>query len=184
MLNGTQTQSARVYNLIEELPQMQAMGVDPVPEPQPQHGQVIACLTKCAASQPTPRTPKTASPPLMPDWPCNGFLAVAALAWSKAAATCTRHSTTPNAPPPDRAAAPPPHVWIAMAPTRPFPTPPRHPGQRAPLHRASCLHPWAHCSRACPPTPGRCCWSPQLNLALARHLPADVLACCCAAAAH
>ena len=44
VLNGTQTQSARVYNLIEELPQMQQMGVDLVRlSPQPQHmAQVIA----------------------------------------------------------------------------------------------------------------------------------------------
>ena len=53
VLNGTQTQSARVYNLLEELPQMQAMGVDLVRlSPQPQHMEQVIALFDEVRRQP------------------------------------------------------------------------------------------------------------------------------------
>ena len=75
VLNGTQTQSARVYNLLEELPQMQAMGVDLVRlSPQPQHmEQVIALFDEVRRQSANAAHAQHRILPLMPDWPCNGF---------------------------------------------------------------------------------------------------------------
>ncbi len=75
VLNGTQTQSARVYNLLEELPQMQAMGVDLVRlSPQPQHmAQVIALFDEVRRQSANAAHAQHRILPLMPDWPCNGF---------------------------------------------------------------------------------------------------------------
>ena len=75
VLNGTQTQSARVYNLIEELPQMQAMGVDLVRlSPQPQHmEQVIALFDEVRRQPANAAHAQNRILALMPDWPCNGF---------------------------------------------------------------------------------------------------------------
>lgn len=75
VLNGTQTQSARVYNLLEELPQMQAMGVDLVRlSPQPQHmEQVIALFDEVRRQPANTAHAQNRILPLMPDWPCNGF---------------------------------------------------------------------------------------------------------------
>ena len=75
VLNGTQTQSARVYNLLEELPQMQAMGVDLVRlSPQPQHmAQVIALFDEVRRQPANAAHAQNRILPLMPDWPCNGF---------------------------------------------------------------------------------------------------------------
>lgn len=75
VLNGTQTQSARVYNLLEELPQMQAMGVDLVRlSPQPQHmEQVIALFDEVRRQPANAAHAQNRILPLMPDWPCNGF---------------------------------------------------------------------------------------------------------------
>ena len=75
VLNGTQTQSARVYNLLEELPQMQAMGVDLVRlSPQPQHmEQVIALFDEVRRQPANAAHAQHRILPLMPDWPCNGF---------------------------------------------------------------------------------------------------------------
>ena len=63
VLNGTQTQSARVCNLLEELPQMQAMAYlvrlsPPAPSNTARAGD---CLDEAQPPEPTPRTPKTAS---------------------------------------------------------------------------------------------------------------------------
>ena len=75
VLNGTQTQSARVYNLLEELPQMQQMGVDLVRlSPQPQHmEQVIALFDEVRRQPANAAHAQNRILPLMPDWPCNGF---------------------------------------------------------------------------------------------------------------
>lgn len=75
VLNGTQTQSARVYNLIEELPQMQDMGVDLVRlSPQAQHmEQVIALFDEVRRQPASASQAQSRILPLMPDWPCNGF---------------------------------------------------------------------------------------------------------------
>ncbi|WP_026435610.1 U32 family peptidase [Acidovorax sp. JHL-9] len=76
VLNGTQTQSARVYNLANELAAMGAMGVDLVRlSPQSQHmAQIIALFDEA-------RGPAQAGgvdyvermQPFMPDQPCNGY---------------------------------------------------------------------------------------------------------------
>jgi collagenase-like PrtC family protease len=75
VLNGTQTQSARVYNLIEELPQMQAMGVDLVRlSPQAEHmEQVIALFDEVRRQPASAAQVQNRMLALMPDWPCNGF---------------------------------------------------------------------------------------------------------------
>ena len=88
VLNGTQTQSARVYNLANELTTMRAMGVDVLRlSPQSQHmPQVIAQFdearraaaaapaTGSAANPQSPRTDFVARMgPLMPDAPCDGY---------------------------------------------------------------------------------------------------------------
>ena len=75
VLNGTQTQSARVYTLIEELPQMQALGVDLVRlSPQPQHmEQVIALFDEVRRQPANAAHAQNRILALMPDWPCNGF---------------------------------------------------------------------------------------------------------------
>jgi len=78
VLNGTQTQSARVYNLANELAAMQAQGVDVVRlSPQAQHmPQVVASFDEArraaAAAENTPDFVERMQP-FMPDLPCNGY---------------------------------------------------------------------------------------------------------------
>ena len=81
VLNGTQTQSARVYNLANELAAMQAQGVDVVRlSPQAQHmPQVITAFDEArravAAQETAEKTPDFVErmQPFMPDLPCNGY---------------------------------------------------------------------------------------------------------------
>lgn len=81
VLNGTQTQSARVYNLANELVAMQAQGVDVVRlSPQAQHmPQVITAFDEArravAAKEAAEKTPDFVErmQPFMPDLPCNGY---------------------------------------------------------------------------------------------------------------
>ncbi|TWG39723.1 collagenase-like PrtC family protease [Acidovorax delafieldii] len=81
VLNGTQTQSARVYNLANELATMQALGVDVVRlSPQAQHmAQVIAAFDEARhavlAQETAEETPDFVErmQPFMPDLPCNGY---------------------------------------------------------------------------------------------------------------
>ena len=81
VLNGTQTQSARVYNLANELAAMQAQGVDVVRlSPQAQHmAQVIAAFDEARravlAQETAEKTPDFVErmQPFMPDLPCNGY---------------------------------------------------------------------------------------------------------------
>lgn len=81
VLNGTQTQSARVYNLANELAAMQAQGVDVVRlSPQAQHmAQVIAAFDDARravlAQETAEKTPDFVErmQPFMPDLPCNGY---------------------------------------------------------------------------------------------------------------
>ena len=81
VLNGTQTQSARVYNLANELVAMQAQGVDVVRlSPQAQHmPQVIAAFDEARRAVVAKKTPKKnpdfveRMQPFMPDLPCNGY---------------------------------------------------------------------------------------------------------------
>ncbi|KRB34934.1 MULTISPECIES: U32 family peptidase [unclassified Acidovorax] len=78
VLNGTQTQSARVYNLANELAAMQAQGVDVVRlSPQAQHmPQVVASFDEArraaAAAENAPDFVERMQP-FMPDLPCNGY---------------------------------------------------------------------------------------------------------------
>ena len=81
VLNGTQTQSARVYNLANELAAMRARGVDVVRlSPQAQHmAQVIDSFDEArraaAAEAPAENEPDFVErmQPFMPDLPCNGY---------------------------------------------------------------------------------------------------------------
>ncbi|MCM2347889.1 U32 family peptidase [Acidovorax soli] len=76
VLNGTQTQSARVYNLANELAAMGAMGVDLVRlSPQSQHmAQIIALFDEARGpAQPASVDYVERMQPFMPDQPCNGY---------------------------------------------------------------------------------------------------------------
>ena len=75
VLNGTQTQSARVYNLLPELAAMEKMGVDVVRiSPQAQHTDEIiklfhGVMTQSMSVDQAMQTMAT----LMPDQACNGY---------------------------------------------------------------------------------------------------------------
>ena len=75
VLNGTQTQSARVYNLIESLPEMQAMGVDVLRiSPQAEHtGDIVALFDAVRRGILTPAEAQARLEPLMPEQGCNGY---------------------------------------------------------------------------------------------------------------
>ena len=75
VLNGTQTQSARVYNLIESVPQMQAMGVDVLRiSPQAEHtGDIVALFDAVRRGILTPAEAQARLEPLMPEQGCNGY---------------------------------------------------------------------------------------------------------------
>jgi collagenase-like PrtC family protease len=74
-LNGIQTQSALVYNLICELDAMRALGVDVVRiSPQAKHtAQVIAQFQQAASGAIAGREALHNLLPLMPDHPCDGY---------------------------------------------------------------------------------------------------------------
>lgn len=75
VLNGTQTQSARVYNLVDALDGMQEVGVDIVRlSPQSQHmAEVIAVFDAARQATITPQDALARLQPLMPDRGCNGY---------------------------------------------------------------------------------------------------------------
>ncbi len=75
VLNGTQTQSARVYNLLPELAAMEEMGVDVVRiSPQAQHTDEIIKLFHGVMTQATSvDNAMQAVATLMPDQACNGY---------------------------------------------------------------------------------------------------------------
>jgi collagenase-like PrtC family protease len=75
VLNGTQTQSARVYNLVDALDDMRALGVDVVRlSPQSQHmAEVIAVFHAARTQTLTPQEALARLQPLMPDEGCNGY---------------------------------------------------------------------------------------------------------------
>ena len=75
VLNGTQTQSSRVYNLINELPGMRERGVDVVRiSPQHQHtDQVIALFDAVRRSKLTAEDGLQQLQEWMPDQSCNGY---------------------------------------------------------------------------------------------------------------
>ena len=75
VLNGTQTQSAHVYNLVDALDDMRAMGVDVVRlSPQAAHMQDVIEVFDAARKQAiAPQEAMARLRPLMPDQGCNGF---------------------------------------------------------------------------------------------------------------
>ena len=75
VLNGTQTQSAKVYNLLPELAAMQAMGVDVVRiSPQSQHtGDIVTLFHEVLTQQTSADAALQTMTPLMPDQACNGY---------------------------------------------------------------------------------------------------------------
>jgi len=75
VLNGTQTQSARVYNLVDELGGMQAIGVD-VARISPQANdtsEVIALFDQARNRALSPADALARLAPLMPGEGCNGY---------------------------------------------------------------------------------------------------------------
>lgn len=74
-LNGIQTQSALVYNLVGELNAMSTMGVDVARiSPQAQHTDRIIALFRDVLDQKMPAADALKQmEPLMPDQPCNGY---------------------------------------------------------------------------------------------------------------
>ena len=75
VLNGIQTQSAKVYNLLPELGALGKMGVDVVRvSPQAQHtNEILALFHGVMAQQTTVDTAMQALAGLMPDQACNGY---------------------------------------------------------------------------------------------------------------
>jgi O2-independent ubiquinone biosynthesis protein UbiV len=75
VLNGTQTQSAKVYNLIDSLDDMQSLGVDLVRlSPQSDHmAEVIAVFDAARRHTLTPSQALARLQPLMPFEGCNGY---------------------------------------------------------------------------------------------------------------
>ena len=75
VLNGIQTQSARVHNLIDELPRMQRMGVAVARiSPQAQHtGEIVALFDAVRQGSLAPRDARAQLQPLMPEQSCNGY---------------------------------------------------------------------------------------------------------------
>jgi collagenase-like PrtC family protease len=75
VLNGTQTQSSRVYNLVDSLDEMQALGVDMVRlSPQTLHMADIVALFDAARTQAVgPHEALARMQPLMPGPGCDGY---------------------------------------------------------------------------------------------------------------
>ena len=75
VLNGTQTQSARVCNLIESLPDLQALGVDVLRlSPQAAHmAEVVALFDAVRRGALAPAEAQARLQPLMPGQGCNGY---------------------------------------------------------------------------------------------------------------
>ena len=75
VLNGTQTQSARIYNLIDEIEDMRALGVDML-RISPQANDtpdVIALFDQARTKVLAPREARARLAPLMPGEGCNGY---------------------------------------------------------------------------------------------------------------
>jgi O2-independent ubiquinone biosynthesis protein UbiV len=75
VLNGIQTQSSRVYNLIEALPDMESLGIDVVRiSPQAEHTEMIVNLfDEVRKKKIKPEDALQKMKDWMPDIPCNGF---------------------------------------------------------------------------------------------------------------
>lgn len=74
-LNGIQTQSALVYNLVHELDAMRKLGVDVARiSPQAQHTErIVALFRDTLDGKVQPADAMRQMEPLMPDQPCNGY---------------------------------------------------------------------------------------------------------------
>ncbi|HUY02486.1 MAG TPA: U32 family peptidase, partial [Rhodocyclaceae bacterium] len=74
-LNGTQTQSARVYNLLQEIPELKAAGVDVLRlSPQAEHTAALVGLFRdCIDGALPPSGAWQAARAHLPAEPCNGF---------------------------------------------------------------------------------------------------------------
>lgn len=75
VLNGTQTQSARVYNLLHELGTLRELGVDVLRiSPQSQHtAEIVHLFHNVLARQISALDAMQATTALMPDQACNGY---------------------------------------------------------------------------------------------------------------
>ncbi len=76
VLNGTQTLSARVYNLASEVPAMRALGVDVLrlsPQSEHMHDIIAAFDEARRAPQPGGSDAVERMQAFMPDAPCNGY---------------------------------------------------------------------------------------------------------------
>lgn len=74
VLNGTQTQSARVYNLLDEMPALHMLGVDLVRlSPQSRHMEQVVAAFDAARHAPPDAGALDRMRPFMPDAPCNGY---------------------------------------------------------------------------------------------------------------
>ena len=75
VLNGTQTQSSRVYNLVDTLDDMRSIGVDVVRlSPQARHmAEVIALFDAARMKTMAPADAMARLQPLMPGQGCNGY---------------------------------------------------------------------------------------------------------------
>ncbi|MDY0107704.1 MAG: U32 family peptidase [Giesbergeria sp.] len=92
VLNGIQTQSARVHNLIDELPRMQRMGVAVARiSPQAQHtGDIVALFDAVRQGRLAPLDARAQLQPLMPEQSCNGYWhGQPGLDWVESAAVAT-----------------------------------------------------------------------------------------------
>jgi collagenase-like PrtC family protease len=75
VLNGIQTQSAKVHTLVAELDALARLGVDVVRlSPQSQHmAEVIRVFDQARSGQLSPPAALAALQPLLPDQACNGY---------------------------------------------------------------------------------------------------------------
>ena len=75
VLNGIQTQSARLCNLIGELPVLRAMGVDLLRlSPQSQHmAEIVTIWRDAIDGRLSPQQAQSRLQPLLPDQSCNGY---------------------------------------------------------------------------------------------------------------
>lgn len=75
VLNGIQTQSARVHNLIQDVPALRALGVELLRlSPQSQHMAEVIAAFDAARKAPQPDAGALdRMRPLMPEAPCNGY---------------------------------------------------------------------------------------------------------------
>lgn len=74
-LNGIQTQSAKTFNLVGEIPRMRALGVDVIRiSPQShQSERVIEVFHRCLHDDMAPQAAEAELEPLMPAGPCDGY---------------------------------------------------------------------------------------------------------------